>query len=458
MRMIKNVVVSAIVIAMTAVNAGETCTVNGIEWNYSVTDGKAAIECMYGLESETLEIPSVLDGYPVEGIGSLAFEGCRMSSVMIPESVKTIGNGAFDGCTKLKSVMIPDGVKTIGYMAFCGCTSLESVSIGKGLASISDSMFEGCSSLAEVTVPENVKVIGELAFAGCESLVSVKNAGGVTVIKRQAFEDCHYLSDFTIGANVESIGVGAFWGCESLKSITVPDNVTSIGYLAFCDCTSLETVVFLGKLPNGMEDSCILDSAMKVYYPETDADSYKSIVPDEKFAGFVTEDIPEVETDAEIAAALLGSADARLAANIKTAAEYGRYRAWASGLAGVSRPEVKKSPNAWLSYALALPELLTSVPKDGDVSIVSFDKASFSNDFSFKVKVKGVEIGDEAQEGNIMKVFDVEGATDLSDSAFSAESVTVETADADNGKVDFMVRPKDSTAKSFFIKVRFRCH
>ena len=154
-------------------------------------------------------------------------------------------------------------------------------------------------------MPENVKVIGELAFAGCESLVSVKNAGGVTVIKRQAFEGCRYLVDFTIGANVESIGIGAFWGCEDLKSVTIPGSVTSIGYLAFCDCTSLEAVVFLGKSPSGMEDSCILDSAMKVYYPETYADSYKSIVPDEKFAGSVIEDIPEVETDAEIAAALL---------------------------------------------------------------------------------------------------------------------------------------------------------
>jgi hypothetical protein len=57
-----------------------------------------------------------------------------------------------------------------------------------------------------------------------------------------------------------------------------------------------------------------------------------------------------------------------------------------------------------------------------------------------------------------MKVFDVEGTTDLSDSAFSAESVMVETANADNGKVEFMVRPKDSTAKSFFFKVKFRCH
>ena len=80
MKMIQKVVVPAIAIAMSVVNAGETCTVNGIEWNYSVTDGKASIACMYGLESEALEIPSLLDGYPVVGIESLAFEGCRMSS------------------------------------------------------------------------------------------------------------------------------------------------------------------------------------------------------------------------------------------------------------------------------------------------------------------------------------------------------------------------------------------
>jgi hypothetical protein len=201
-----------------------------------------------------------------------------------------------------------------------------------------------------------------------------------------------------------------------------------------------------------------LDSAQKVYYPEAYVDSYKSIVSDGKFAGYVLEGIPEVMKDEDVEAALIGSVDARLFDNIRTAIEYGRYRAWALGLVGVSCQEVKKSPNAWLSYALASSELITSAPKDGDVSIVSFDRAPSSNGFSLTVKVDGVEIGDGAHEDNIQKVFDVEGTANIADSAFSAESVTLESVTCDNGKVKFIVQPKDSTAKSFFFKVKFHCY
>lgn len=477
----KKLLAGVMMTAFTAL-AYENCTVDGISWNYSVSNGKATIELSDLPNVESIIIPDALGGYPVSAIGEWVFDGCSsLVSVKVPDGVEkigahafasctslsefviggnviSIGEGAFDGCTSLKSVEIPDSVKTIGYMAFCGCTALESVSIGKGLDSIADRMFDGCLSLLQVSITENVKSIGEGAFAGCERLVSVKNAGGVTVIGREAFDECHSLSDFTIGRNVESIGVGAFWGCEALMSITIPGSASSVGSLAFYECVSLETIAFLGGAPDGLKGSRIFDSATKVYYPEAYADSYKAIVPEEKFAGYVTADIPEIADESQIFAALLGSADSRLAANIKSVAEYARYRDWASGLIGVSREEVKKSPNAWLSYALAAPKLITSTPKDGDISIQSFTRAEAEGVFNFTVDIKDIAIGNGAEEANIRKVIEVEGASDLSPGSFSADSVCVNSANASDGKIKFEVRPQNGSEKSFFFKVKFPCH
>ena len=54
-----------------------------------------------------------------------ATPGCAsLTSVTIPQGVKTIGERAFYGCGKLASALLPKGVKTIGAYAFLGVTAL----------------------------------------------------------------------------------------------------------------------------------------------------------------------------------------------------------------------------------------------------------------------------------------------------------------------------------------------
>ena len=174
-------------------------------------------------------------------------------------------------------------------------------------------------------------------------------------------------------------------------------------------------------------------------------------------------ELPAIATATEVTAALEGSADAKLAANIKTAAEYMAYRTWALGLTGVIAQEVKDSPNAWLSYALDTDALITAAPKDGDVVIDTFESTATDGAFEFAVKIDGIAVGDNALEANIRKVFDIEGAEKLvsGEAGFSSENVEVNATAPQDGNVKFTVMPNGGgegarRPTSFFFRVKMK--
>jgi hypothetical protein len=160
---------------------------------------------------------------------------------------------------------------------------------------------------------------------------------------------------------------------------------------------------------------------------------------------------------------LEGSADAKLAVNIRTASEYAAYRTWALGLEGVTPEQVKASPNAWLSYALNTATLIAAAPKEGDVVIDTFEGSATDGAFEFAVKLDGITVGENALEVNLKKVFDIEGAETLASggAGFSSDNVEVNTTAPENGNVKFTVTPKvggEGTRRptSFFFRVKMK--
>ena len=256
-----------------------------------------------------IKIPNKLtinnEEYVVQSVENNAFRGCiSLTSIDIPDSVKSIGEYAFYNCIKLNSVTIGNGSETtIGEYAFLMCTKLNSVQIGNSVKSIGVGAFQQCSSLTSITIPESVTSIGEFAFnetelisinipksvtsigkgafSGCgawnkeivSSLTSITVKEGnikyhsesnclierasktliagcktsvipssVTSIGDCAFLNCYSLTSIDIPDSVTSIGSDAFRGCKSLTSINIPDSVTSIGFQAFAVCSSLTSI------------------------------------------------------------------------------------------------------------------------------------------------------------------------------------------------------------------------
>lgn len=65
--------------------------------------------------------------YIVNGISGQAFRGSSISSIRLPNTLKSIGYEAFNYCNRLTSVVIPDSVIQIYAGAFAKCSRLASV-------------------------------------------------------------------------------------------------------------------------------------------------------------------------------------------------------------------------------------------------------------------------------------------------------------------------------------------
>lgn len=176
-------------------------------------------------------------------IGEGAFAYCsNLTSVNIPNSVKTLGNSVFQNCSNLASVTIPNSVTEIGTLAFYYCEALSSVAIPNSMTAIGTKAFTHCFGLTSITIPNSVTSIGDYAFDRCQNLTSITIPNSVTSIGSCAFYGCEELNTVTIPNSVTSIGAAAFAGCRNLTAFNLPNSITSIGKLAFENCTKLTSV------------------------------------------------------------------------------------------------------------------------------------------------------------------------------------------------------------------------
>lgn len=266
------------------------CNISGLNYlmEYGTSDKN-----LY-LNNELITSLIIPDG--VKTIPSYAFRGCiKLTDATISSGVTVIGDEAFRGCDGLKSIIISDSVTSVGSIAFSSCnltkitgpstvvpvvakqcnsTAIEEIVITSG-TSIGDSAFYGCSGLTNVTIPNSVTSIGDSAFYGCSGLTGVTIPDSVSDIGNSAFEGCRGLTSVSLGNSVIRIGDCAFYGCMTLSSITIPNGVESIGGGAFTGCHRLIEVynkssltIIAGKYDNGG-----VASNAKNVYTDTEGES-----------------------------------------------------------------------------------------------------------------------------------------------------------------------------------------
>ncbi len=133
-----------------------------------------------------------------------SFKELGIKTFTFGSEVESIPGGLCSGLTGLTSVTIPNSVKSIGERAFWHCTGLTSVTIGTSVTSIGVSTFCGCTGLTSVTFPNSVTSIGEAAFYGCKGLTSVTIKNPNIKIERIAFEDCDNITKLQVPPEFEA--------------------------------------------------------------------------------------------------------------------------------------------------------------------------------------------------------------------------------------------------------------
>ena len=202
----------------------DTETVNGVTWTYNVQDGEATIiapntesSCgnIPGLTG-SLVIPSALGGHPVTCLAAGVLWGAsELTSLVIPDSVRTIENGALNYLTSVTNVSIGVGVTSFG-MPFLGCIVLKSIEVADA----------------------------NPAFCVKDGVLYDKALTRLLAYPSELEADCFEIPD-----SVSEIGIYAFDCPHNLTRIVVPDGVTAVHYAAFNECYRLESLVFKGNAP-----------------------------------------------------------------------------------------------------------------------------------------------------------------------------------------------------------------
>lgn len=121
-------------------------------------------------------------------IGSMAFESCAISKLILPESVTKIGKNCFQGCADLETAVLPAGLSKIPDQAFCQCTSLTAVTFPEGLTEIGKNAFNVCSQLGPIDLPAGLMKVGSYAFSGCDNMTEITLHAGITQVSGWLYE------------------------------------------------------------------------------------------------------------------------------------------------------------------------------------------------------------------------------------------------------------------------------
>lgn len=192
-------------------------------------------------KSTSLSIPSSLKIKgkirKVVAIAPRAFakdEQGSITDIVLPKYLVEIGEEAFRG-SDVTSILMPNTVKSLGTHAFEDCKKLKEVTLSSSLTLIPMAAFRGCDALQELQVPASVTKIADLAF----------EASG--------------LKELELPMGVETVGAGAFYNCQQLEKLAFPNSLKKLGVCCFLYCNKLKSLTLPDQKPRRMQPSANID-------------------------------------------------------------------------------------------------------------------------------------------------------------------------------------------------------
>lgn len=190
--------------------------------------------------------------------------------------VIAVRDSAFLHDSLVTTLALPEGVKTIGSMACFDCPNLYAVNLPSTLQSIAHDAFANCPNLRSIVLPPSLKRIDRCAFVGSYSLRTINIPEGITSLPVDCFVSSG-LCSITLPTTLRALERGVFYDCRSLRSITLPANLQTIGDYCFHRCDSLLEVRCLNPVPPVITDIFADTTGLHrtLYVPAESVDSYR---------------------------------------------------------------------------------------------------------------------------------------------------------------------------------------
>lgn len=245
---------------------------------YTVSNNEAILISCKTPALTKIDIPDIIDGYPVTTISENVFVECYNAiEINVPYCVKTISDGAFRMCNSLQyigvatenkhyksvngvlynflgtsilaypsgkpetSYTVAEGVQYIGGNCFNSCSNLESLKLPPTLNIIGHGAFNGCINLKELTVNNNVE-LSPAMFDNCnlETIYGYENS------KAESYADKY-------GIAFESIGVLETNTVQTTTEVTSVEVTTIIEESETQDTVTAESLVYYAPERSGTD-------------------------------------------------------------------------------------------------------------------------------------------------------------------------------------------------------------
>ena len=250
--------------------------INGV--NYSIDGDSAVVSMSKTAKGEVKIEESIVFNDTVLHVTAIedgAFkDNLEITSVEIPNTVKTIGVSAFEGCKNIVTIIIGKAVEEIASRAFAGIssypTSTRADGVGIECYCYADTVPNTDENAFDLTPTEFStlhvaasavdKYRAAWPWSDFKKIVPLSNTsfsdnGIIFIVKDNGTLEVTGLDDRTIKVNilntvlidgieyqVTSIASHAFEGRNDIEYLSIPESVTSIGENAFLDCGSHLTV------------------------------------------------------------------------------------------------------------------------------------------------------------------------------------------------------------------------
>lgn len=216
------------------------------EYAYLMNDsGNLTIMCYIGNSKDLLEIPSEIEGIPVNMIYSMqSLSNAKFKSVTIPISIRKISDNAFENLG-IESVIFVEGssISEIGSNAFRN-NDIKEIILPK------KQIVFGFDAFSENKIKKLV-IYDEWQYMFRQNNIngSVTDGNYCSIMHSDELEEVYFEEGCTV------IPPKSFSGCKNLKKLSIPTTMKKFGNLAFKDCTSLSEISFGGTFIADVSDT-----------------------------------------------------------------------------------------------------------------------------------------------------------------------------------------------------------